>query len=131
MTRPRAWLHALGLLLACSMSFAQVTAIRAGAVVAPDTATLATDQTILVEGGKITAIGRDLAIPPSANVIDLSGQTVLPGLMDAHTHLTAAIDPKWDLETLDHDAAAARRLPGHSRRAPREGGAGGGLHHRA
>jgi imidazolonepropionase-like amidohydrolase len=91
------YLYPAMLLFACSASCAEVTAIRAGAVVDPDTATVLTNQTILVEDGKIKAIGRDVVVPPNATVVDLSTQTVLPGLMDAHTHLLAAIDPKWDL----------------------------------
>lgn len=78
-------------------SFSQVTAIRAGAVLDPDTATLVRNQTVLVEGNKIRAIGPNLQVPPGAKVIDLSRQTLLPGLMDAHTHLAASLDPKWDL----------------------------------
>jgi imidazolonepropionase-like amidohydrolase len=64
-----------------------VTAIRAGKLIDPETGTVATNQVILVEGTKIKAIGPALAIPASATVIDLSDRTVLPGLMDAHTHL--------------------------------------------
>lgn len=89
--------YSLALLLACSASYAEVTAIRAGVVVYPDVAIAKTGETILVENGRIKAIGHDIAVPPYATVIDLSNQTVLPGLIDAHTHLLAAIDPKWDL----------------------------------
>jgi imidazolonepropionase-like amidohydrolase len=42
---------------------------------------------VLVKGGRIEAVGPALAIPQGAQVIDLSRSTVLPGLMDAHTHL--------------------------------------------
>jgi imidazolonepropionase-like amidohydrolase len=66
---------------------AQVTAIRAGRVVDPATGTVATNQIILVEGQDIKAIGADVQIPAGAKVIDLSKQTVMPGMFDAHTHL--------------------------------------------
>ncbi|HEV7611058.1 MAG TPA: amidohydrolase family protein [Steroidobacteraceae bacterium] len=68
--------------------FAQVVAIRAGTVIDPAHGSSAKDQVILVEGGKITAIGAGIAIPPGADVIDLSHEWVGPGLMDAHTHMT-------------------------------------------
>jgi len=42
---------------------------------------------VLIEGEKIKAVGQDVAIPPDAQVIDLRRATVLPGLIDAHTHL--------------------------------------------
>jgi len=66
---------------------AEVTAIRAGRLVDPETGRAAPEQVILVEGGKITAVGTGLAIPADAAVIDLSDLTVLPGLVDTHTHL--------------------------------------------
>lgn len=92
-----ACLHSIMLAFASSATCAEVTAIRAGAVVDPDTATVQLNQTILVEDGKIRAVGRDVVIPTNSRIVDLSSQTVLPGLIDAHTHLLAAIDPKWDL----------------------------------
>jgi len=66
---------------------AQVTAIRAGRLVDPEAGTVAANQVILVENGKFTAVGPDVAIPAGAVVIDLSDLTVLPGLVDAHNHL--------------------------------------------
>jgi len=43
-------------------------------------------QDVLVEGGRIARLGRGLAAPPGAAVVDGSGKTLLPGLIDAHTH---------------------------------------------
>ncbi|HEU4429604.1 MAG TPA: amidohydrolase family protein [Myxococcota bacterium] len=47
---------------------------------------------VLIEGERIRAVGRDLAIPEGARVIDLGGATLLPGLIDCHTHVTSG-DP--------------------------------------
>jgi imidazolonepropionase-like amidohydrolase len=62
------------------------TAIKAGRLIDPATGTATNNQVILVQAGKITAIGPNLPIPQGAEVIDLSKLTVLPGLVDAHNH---------------------------------------------
>jgi len=67
---------------------AQVIAIRAGTIIDPVHGSGAKDQVILVEKGKILAVGSGLAIPAGAEVIDLSHEWVTPGLIDAHTHMT-------------------------------------------
>ena len=78
-------------------AIAQVTAITAGTLIDPETGTEKSKQIILVEAGKIKLIGADVPVPSDAIRIDLSQETVLPGLFDAHTHLLANVDPKWDL----------------------------------
>jgi imidazolonepropionase-like amidohydrolase len=66
---------------------AQVTVVRAGRLIDPDSGTVLTNQVILIKGGRIQAVGRELALPANAKVIDLSDKTVLPGLIDCHTHV--------------------------------------------
>ena len=73
--------------LLSTAAFAEVTAIKAGRLVDPETGRAASNQVILVDGEKIIAVGGNVAIPAGAAVIDLSDLTVLPGLVDAHTHL--------------------------------------------
>jgi imidazolonepropionase-like amidohydrolase len=60
--------------------------IRKGTVVTKDGTTMEAGD-ILVENGKITAVGRELSVPPQAEVIDASGKYVTPGIIDVHTHL--------------------------------------------
>ena len=67
-------------------------AIRAGKVLDVRTGNYLTDQIIWIEGDRIKAIGKaaeiSSQIPAGAKTIDLSNATVLPGLIDCHTHLT-------------------------------------------
>ena len=95
--RPRAVALLLFLLVMQAVTAsAQVTAIRAGRVVDPDAGTSVENQVILIEQGKITAIGGNVAIPAGAEVIDLSTSTISPGLVDAHTHLCMAVQAGRD-----------------------------------
>ncbi len=50
-----------------------------------------TSAVVVIEGDRIVAVGAGLAVPEGATVIDLGGATVLPGLIDCHTHLTMQI----------------------------------------
>lgn len=109
-------------LLFCALVFAgvtfaqQVTAIRAGHVIDPATGQVAENQVIVVKDGKIESVGGG-NVPQGAQVIDLSKDWVLPGLMDAHTHITMNLPPSspgvsaWEA-ALIHESTALRALEG-------------------
>jgi imidazolonepropionase-like amidohydrolase len=56
---------------------------------------------VVVDGNKIVAVGAKAALPKDAEVIDLGDVTLLPGLMDAHTHLTEEMTDDWKGDELD------------------------------
>jgi imidazolonepropionase-like amidohydrolase len=75
------------LLALAGTAAAQVTALRVGHLIDPETGTAAANQVILVQDGRFSAIGANVTIPAGAPVIDLSQYYVSPGLVDAHNHL--------------------------------------------
>ncbi|HEV2911886.1 MAG TPA: amidohydrolase family protein [Pyrinomonadaceae bacterium] len=64
-------------------------AIRAGRLIDVRSGVVINNAVILIEGERITAAGAGLTIPADVQVIDLSRATVLPGLIDCHTHITS------------------------------------------
>ena len=86
----------LGLWFSCVASSAQVTVVKAGKLIDPDAGTVLNDQVIVVRDNKIEAVGKGLAIPAGAKVIDLSDKTVLPGLIDCHTHVADGASENGD-----------------------------------
>jgi imidazolonepropionase-like amidohydrolase len=67
----------------------RVVAVRAGRLFDGKSDRLLEDQVIVIRGDRISEVGpaTRVSIPPGAGVIDLRRATVLPGLIDAHTHL--------------------------------------------
>ncbi|MEP6691939.1 MAG: amidohydrolase family protein [Gemmatimonadaceae bacterium] len=69
-----------------------VTAIRAARMVDTRKGTVVQNAVVLVQGGRITAAGANVAVPAGATTIDLGDATLLPGLIDSHTHLLQNYD---------------------------------------
>jgi imidazolonepropionase-like amidohydrolase len=104
------------LLLVCTLAPAQSTAaadhwiaIRAGRLF-DGTAKLAANQVILIKGDRIVKVGAAelVQLPADAEVLDLTHATVLPGLIDAHTHVFGN-GPDFDNQIL-HDSYQYRTL---------------------
>ena len=67
-------------------------AIKGGQVVTVTNGTIE-NGIVLVEGGKIVAVGADVEIPVDAEIINAKGKYVTPGFIDAHTHLSTFSEP--------------------------------------
>lgn len=81
-------------ILTVSTAWAQPTrkiAIKAGKLFDSESGTMLENRVILIENEVITAVGTDLPIPADATVFDFSNGYVLPGLIDAHVHLTSEV----------------------------------------
>jgi imidazolonepropionase-like amidohydrolase len=70
----------------------QQWAIRAARLIDGKSDTVMTNAVLVVEGERITAVGSGIAVPSNAKVIDLGDATLLPGLIDVHTHLLLKMD---------------------------------------
>jgi len=67
---------------------ATITVIKAGKLIDVENGKVLTNQIILVRHDSIIQVGANISIPKGASIIDLSKYTVLPGLIDCHTHIT-------------------------------------------
>ena len=76
-------------------------AVRAGRLFNSNSGQLLTRQVVLIQGDRITEVGPEgqVRIPSGTRVIDLSQATVLPGLIDAHTHMFNTPRPGMSRET--------------------------------
>lgn len=89
----------LNLLFSIKIANAQVIdvkIIKAGKLLDVENGKVLLNQIILIEKDTIKAIGSNVAIPQNAKVYDLSNYTVLPGLIDCHTHLTFQLGEYYD-----------------------------------
>src|SRR6516162_4148647 len=114
--------------LAPPNSAPQVTVIRAGILLDPRADAPKRNQVIVVRGDKIESVGdaASVQVPAGAKVIDLSNATVLPGMIDSHTHIfLQGEDPAkggYDINLLKYPASyRAARATVSARRALEQG----------
>ena len=100
----------------------RLTALRAGWLFDGTGSALIPDPLVVIDGGIIVAVGSGAPAPDGADIVDLGGAALLPGLVDTHVHLAfdasadpvAALAARSDEETLDGDDPG--RAGGASRR---------------
>ena len=103
-------------LAALPVAAQEVTAIRAGRLIDGTGQPARENQVIIVRGERIEAVGdaATVAIPDGARVVDMSGRTVMPGIVDAHAHLSIRPDIRTlrgQLEGMEqHDAMQMARI---------------------
>lgn len=92
-------------------------AVKAHRILDVRAGTFLTDGVVLVEGNRIKAVGQRLEVDAGAEVIDLGPVTLLPGLIDAHSHLLASSASEYGTMLLTK-SQAYRALEGaaHARR---------------
>jgi imidazolonepropionase-like amidohydrolase len=92
----------------------KIMALRASRMLDVNSGSIVHDAVILIQDEKIMAAGASLKIPAGAEVVDLGDATLLPGLIDCHTHLMARIsdDPQGYGLTLLTKSQAFRALEG-------------------
>jgi imidazolonepropionase-like amidohydrolase len=94
---------------------AKVIAVRASRMLDVNSGSIVHDAVILIQNEKITAAGASLKIPAGTEVVDLGDATLLPGLIDCHTHLMARMsddDPQGYGLALLTKSQAFRALEG-------------------
>jgi imidazolonepropionase-like amidohydrolase len=77
-----------------------LVAIRAGRIIDGRGGAPIRDGVVLIRGDRIEKVGARLPIPEGARLVDLGGATVLPGLIDLHTHLTGEPGIHWEEQLL-------------------------------
>lgn len=85
------------LIVSGAQSRAQVRVLKAGMIVNPETGKTLSNAMVIVEGERIKSIGTGLPVPTGAETIDLSSMTLLPGMIDSHTHMCDMFDAKQDV----------------------------------
>lgn len=99
---------------------AKTVVVRAGRLLDVKTGKTLTNQTIVIHGDKIASVEGGAQIPAGAQVVDLSNATVLPGLIDAHTHLT--MNTNFGYSVLANSAARQALFGAHNARVTLEAG---------
>ncbi|PYV70952.1 MAG: Xaa-Pro dipeptidase [Acidobacteria bacterium] len=101
---------------------AKRTIVRAGKLLDVKSGKVQANQVVVIEGDKIVSVGPASEIKPSPNdtLIDLSNATVLPGLIDAHTHLT--FNPQFGYDTLAISVPREALIGAHNARLTLEAG---------
>ena len=96
------------LLLAAGYAFGQQTkpagktyVLKAARMFDGKSEALVTPGLVVVTEMKIVAVGAGATIPAGAEVIELGDATLLPGFIDAHTHLTGGASDDWKQDELD------------------------------